>query len=310
MIGFTDVLSKILVLGIAMFIGFICVKSGYIKEEVQSALSKILVKVTLPILVVTTMTKLELDSERIIKCIIVLITAWLSLAVMFLIGLIFAKLFKMKGERAVMHSCMSCFGNIVFIAYPLIQAIYGDEGILYAALFVFANDCYLWTVGVYKLSAVSNAGSFKKNLKKLANSGTFAVCIALIMMAAGLRFGGILKTSLEGIAGTTTYLSMLFLGGTLAEVDFRHIYKRWTLFVLLAVKMIAFPMLLSFVLKTIGMDEVVAGVVVLQTAMPVSTVLTILAAEYKCDVVYGAEGAFITTVASLFTLPLIASVCI
>lgn len=304
MAEFSDIVSSILVLGIAVLVGFIAVKSGYISEAVRDSLSKLLVRVTLPILVVTTMTKLELDHDRIINSITILIVAWLSLAAMYLIGMLFAKIFRMQGARAVMHACMSCFGNIVFVAYPLIRTIYGDEGILYAALFSFANDTYLWTIGVYRLSTVNKAdANLKSNLKKLINPGTVAVLISFAMMAFKLHFGGILKEAFEGIGSTTTYLSMLFLGGTLAMVDFKHIYRRVTLFVLLAVKMVLFPIALALILSRTGIDRTVAGVAVLQTAMPVSTVLTILAAEYKCDVLYGAEGAFITTAACMITLP-------
>ncbi|MGN0181750.1 MAG: AEC family transporter [Candidatus Ornithomonoglobus sp.] len=304
MAGFGDIVSSILTLGIAMLIGFIAVKSGYIKTDARDAVSKILVRVTLPILVVTTMTRLEMDKEKLINCVTVLITAWMCIAVMFLLGILVSRLFRMKGERAALHACMSCFGNIVFIAYPLIRAIYGDEGILYAALFAFANDCYLWTVGVYKLSTVNKSGTgIKENIKKLVNPGTIAVLVSFAMMACHLRFGGILKTSLEGIAGTTTYLSMLFLGGTLADVDFGQIYKRVSLYAMLIIKMLLFPAALAAVLKLTGMNTTVAGVVVLQCAMPVSTVLTILASEYRCDVLYGAEGSFITTAACVVTLP-------
>lgn len=305
MADFNDILNSILVLGTAMLVGFICVKSGYIKNEAREALSKILVRVTLPILIVTTMTKLELDRERIINCIQILVTAFACIGAMCLIGMLTAKLFKMKGGRAVLHSYMTCFGNIVFVAYPLIRQIYGDEGILYAALFAFANDCYLWTIGVYRISGGSSGQGLKSSLKKLINPGTIAVAVSFVMMAFGLRFGGILKTALEGIGGTTTYLSMLFLGGTLAMIDFRNIYKRVSLYVLLILKMIICPVLIAAVLKAIGVNSVVAGVAVLQTAMPVSTVLTILAEEYKCDVVYGAEGAFITTLACIGTVPLV-----
>lgn len=304
--GFWGVVSSILVLGVAAAIGFICVKSGYIKTEVRDAVSKIIVKVTLPILVVTTMTKLELDMQRVLNCVTIIIIGWCSVGSLYLLGTLIAKLFRMNGAKKVLHSCMTCFGNIVFVAYPLIRGIYGDEGILYAALFAFANDCFLWTLGVYKLSNVnSRKGDLKNSLKKLVNPGTCAVAVSLVMMAFGLHFGGILKESLEGIGAVTTYLSMLFLGGTLASVDFKRIYKQVPLFVLTIVKMLLFPMLLLFVLKFIGIDSTVAGVAVLQTAMPVSTVLAILASEYKCDSVYSAEGSFVTTVLCVVTLPVV-----
>lgn len=303
MTEFYNVIETILVLGVAMLVGFVCVKSGYISNEVRESLSKIIVKVTFPVLVVTTMTKIELDSTKIVNSVTILIISFIVLGFLLLCGLATAKLFKMEDNRAKLHMCMNCFGNVVFVAYPLIQAIYGDEGVFYAALFSFANDCYLWTVGIYNISSKKGSGGFGQNIKKLINPGTIAVVTALAMLALNLRFGGILKQSLEGIGGITSYLSMLFLGGTLALVDFRNIYKRISLYIILLLKMILVPILLAVILKYIGIDDTVLGVAVLQTAMPVSTVLTILAEEYKCDSIYCAEGSFITTVACVATLP-------
>jgi hypothetical protein len=96
---------------------------------------------------------------------------------------------------------------------------------------------------------------------------------------------------------------MLFIGMTLAMVDFRHLYRRVSLFVLVAVKMLIIPALLIFVLKFIPIDDLVKSVLVLQAAIPTSTVLVILTTDYGCDTVYSAEGVFITTLLSLATLP-------
>jgi hypothetical protein len=136
--------------------------------------------------------------------------------------------------------------------------------------------------------------SIAGNLKNLLNPGTIAFAIAFIMMAFGLRFKGIVGTVLTGIGSTTTYLSMFFIGGTLALVDFRPIYKRVWLFVLMLVKMIIVPVLLMLVLKLFNFDDTVNAVIILQAAMPVSTVLVVLGMEYGGDVLYCAEGVFVT----------------
>lgn len=304
--GFSTIVNSILTLGLAMLVGFVCVKTGYITEEQKNALSKIIVKVTLPILVVTSLTKLELNHEKIVNSVYVLILALIIIGVMYAIGQLVSKLFHMDKKRAVMHSCMSCFGNVVFMAYPLIQALYGEEGLLYAAIFALANDLYLWTMGVYKMASTeSGETSIKKNLKNLINPATIGFVISFFMMITGLKFTGVIKDVLTGIGSTTTYLSMLFIGGTLALVDFRHIYKRVSLFVLVAIKMIALPICLIAILKLFNINDIVKYVVILQAAIPSSTVLTILATEYNTDVIYSAEGVFITTIASLFTLPIV-----
>lgn len=304
--GFETIINSILTLGLAMLIGFICVKTGYIKTEVKDAISKIIIRVTLPLLMITSLTKLTLDKTKVINSVTTVIAALIIIGILYIAGVLCAKLFKLEKPKAAIHICMTCFGNVVFIAYPLIQALYGDEGLLYAALFAFANDCWLWTAGVYTMSRVKGSGgSFTANLKRLITPATIGFLISLFMLITGLRFKGIIKDVLTNVGGITTYLSMLFIGMTLAMVDFRHIYKRVSLFALTLVKMLIIPVLLILVLKNIPIDPLVKSVLVLQTGIPTSTVLVILTTDYDCDTVYSAEGVFITTLLSLGTLPLL-----
>ena len=304
--GFETIINSIITLGLAMLVGFVCIKTGYITKEQNSGMSKIVVRVTLPILVITSLTSIDFDREKLINSIHVLLISLIVIALLFLIGTAMAKIGKMEKSQGVMHRCMTCFGNVVFMAFPLIQALYGAEGLLYAAIYELANDAFLWTVGVYKMTSINKKeNSFKSNLKNLLNPGTVAFSIAFIMMAFGLKFTGTVETVLTGIGGTTTYLSMFFIGGTLALVDFRHIYKRVWLFALTAVKMIVVPVILILILKLLNLDEVVNSVIILQAAMPASTVLVILGTEYGGDVIYCAEGVFITHLAGLITLPLV-----
>ena len=304
--GFETIINSIITLGLAMLVGFICVKTKYISEEQNNGMSKIVVRVTLPILVITSLTSLDFDREKLINSIHVLLVSIVVVAFLYAVGMLMAKMGRMERSKAVMHRCMTCFGNVVFMAFPLIQALYGAEGLLYAAIYELANDMFLWTVGVYSMNS-SNGGksSIGANMKRLLNPGTIAFAIAFVMMAFGLKFTGVLGTVLTGIGGTTTYLSMFFIGGTLALVDFRHIYKRVWLFVLTAVKMIAVPILLILILKLFNLGEMVTAVIILQAAMPTSTVLVVLGMEYGGDVLYCAEGVFITHLAGLATLPLV-----
>lgn len=304
MAGFETILNSILTLGLAMAFGFIAVKTGYISEDVKNAISKVIIKITMPILVITALTKVTLDQEKIINSLLVVGIAVVSIAVLYGIGILVSRMFHMDRPRAVVHQCLTAFGNVVFLGYPLIRAIYGEEGMLYAALYGFANDLFVWTLAVYQLATIAGKGkSTRENLKNLINPATIAFVVSFIMMIFGLKFTGILGNVLDGIGSMTTYLSMLFIGGTLALVDFRKIYKRVSLFLLVVVKMLIIPVLLILILRLFPLDPMVKGIIILQVAMPSQTILTILTTEYKGDVIWAAEGVFITTVASLATLP-------
>ena len=70
-------------------------------------------------------------------------------------------------------------------------------------------------------------------------------------------------------------------------------------------KLVIMPVAFLFLFKAFGIPEIILGVVVLEAAMPAQTVLTILAHEHGADYEYTAVGLFITTIASLVTLPLV-----
>lgn len=304
--GFNIILNQIAVLSLAMAIGFVSVKSGYISEDVKNALSKVIVKITLPLVVVMSLTKVDLNAEKAANCLIVAALAIVSVGILYFSGGITAGLFRMPRKRAIVHQCMSAFGNVVFLGYPLIEALFGAEGLLYAAIYGIANDAFVWTLGVYKLSSadIKNQKS-SGNWKNLINPVTISFVVAIVMMITGIKITGIFGTVFTSMGGTTTWLSMLFIGGTLALVDFKHIYKHWALFIMSAVKMVIMPVILIFLLRLLPIDPIVCSVVILQAAMPCQTVLTIITTEYNGDVVYAAEGVFVTTIIGLFTLPLV-----
>ena len=138
--GFETIINSIIKLGIAMLVGFVCIKTGYITKEQNNGLSKVIVRVTLPILIITSLTSLEFDTQKLKNSIYVLLVSIVVVAFLFAVGTVMSKISKMDKSRAIMHRCMTCFGNVVFMAFPLIQALYGAEGLLYAAIYELAND--------------------------------------------------------------------------------------------------------------------------------------------------------------------------
>jgi len=304
--GFNTILHSIILLALMIGVGYAAVKTKYISVDVKNALSKIIVRITLPMLVITSLTKVELDTARIKNSLILIAVAFSAILILYIAGGITAKLFRLKRDTAVVHQCMSAFGNVVFLGYPLIEALFGAEGIFYAALYGFANDLLMWTVGIYRLASLkSEKSNTLENMKNLLNPATIAFAISLVMMIFGWKFTGVVSEVLTGIGGTTTYLSMIFIGGTLATVDLKHIYKRVQIFLLAALKMVIAPILLVFIVRLLPVDEMVKSIIVLQLAMPTQTMIAILTTEYGGDVSYIAEGIFITTVLSLVTIPFV-----
>ena len=289
-----------------MLIGFAAVKTGYISADVKNMLSKIIVKITLPLLIISSLTEVELSAARIRNSVFVIISAVLIIGALYLLGGFASKILKLPPKTALIHRCMTAFGNIVFLGYPLIQALYGSDGLFYAALYAFVNDIFVWTFVIWKLNSVNGgAVDTKQSLKNCLNPPTVAFAISFIMLMFGIRLTGPVKELFEGMGGTTTYLSMIFIGGTLAEVKFSEIMKSASVLLIVLFKMILMPLLLIFIMDLLPFDEMVKGVVIMQAAVPSQTIISVLTKEYGGDTKYVAKGIFITTVLGLFTMPFI-----
>ena len=302
------VAESILILGIVMAIGFAAVKFRYVSANLRDSVATVIMKFTLLLLVITTLTKLEFTAELAKSAATMMAMAFISIFALFGLSCVTARFFKLSDSDRVVYKFLNCFGNAIFLGYPLIESVFGAEGLLYAAFYAFINDALLWTGGVYLVSreqSRQSGGSGKVSLKKLLNPATVSFLIAVVMLLFRVRLPGILQEVCSGIGSMTTYLSMLFIGMTLAQIDFRNIYKRGSLFFVSVFKMILIPVGLIYITKLLPLDPALRGAFILEVAMPAQTITTVLLERYGADTVYASEAIFVTTAISLGTLPLV-----
>lgn len=298
------VTEKVIILGIMMLIGFIAAKSGYVNKVIKDATSKLIVKIVLPCLIISSMTSKVFKLELLGNILTVLILSVLCIFLLLSLGILTAWMFRIPDKSKTIHKLMFALGNVVFIGYPVISSVYGEEGFFYGCIYWILNDMFLWTVGIVMLT--KNEKKEKGALvKKLINPNTVTYMLAVILFVAGIKLPPFVDTAVKQIGDLTTPLSMLFIGMNLAEVDWTKAFRKWWIFVLAPIKMIILPMGLIFALKFLGIDDMLVGVIVLQVAMPLQIVLSIVANEHEADSEYASVGMFVTTVLCLVTLPLV-----
>ena len=300
---FSAVSYQIAILALTILVGFIAAKTGYINIKIKNAISKIIIKIVLPCLILSSVSSKELEKELMGDIFVVFLMSVFCLLVLLGMGVITAKALKIpKGTEAV-HKLLSCLGNVSFVGYPVISAMYGETGFFYAIIYWLINDLFLWTFGVITLKN-EKPKSVKEVIKNLINPNTIAFTVAIIMLIFGIKMPKLLGDTVSSIGGLTISLSMIFIGMALAEVD-TTVLKKWWIFVIAPLKMIIFPILFIYIFKLLGIKEILLGAVVLEAAMPAQTVLSILANESDADAEYAACGMFVTTILSLVTLPFI-----
>lgn len=301
--NFMSVVEQVCVLGIVMSFGYIICKTGYVQAKAKDSISKLIVNLILPCLIISSISKQEFKSEMLGEISLVFVMSVFCISTLFFIGVLTAKLLKIPHATQSVHKLLISLGNVIFIGYPIISSVYGEEGFFYAIVYWMINDLFLWTVGVLMFSKEKAENSY--SIKNLANPNTISFLIATVMFIFGIKLPPVIHRAAEEVGALTTHLSMIFIGMALATVDVKTAIKKWWIFLVAPIKLVIMPVVFIYIFKFFGIEEVILGAVVLEAAMPAQTVLTILANEHKADFEYAAVGMFVTTVLSLVTLPLI-----
>lgn len=305
------ILEQIGILAILAVIGIGAVKSGIIQDEARSAIEKLVFYITLPLLIVTKISVLEITPEILQNGLKVVLFTYVILFIQIIFGRVSAKLFKLPKPQAVIHGLHTFLGNIVFLGFPLLDALFpGGEALLYAALYQLTMNTVLWTYGVMRLSPESQNLS-RANLKKLVNPNTIALIVALLMLTFQIRLPGIFQVSLGGLGGTTLYLAMIYIGILLAGTNFFMMIRKPDVLFLSFNKLILIPFLLMgmfFLLiqnSLVHINSVALSVLILEASMPCMTILVLLAKRFGADDQKAMENFVVSTVFSVFTLPLV-----
>jgi malate permease and related proteins len=305
------ILNQILILGVIAFIGVIATKAKVITETLKEGIASLVFNITLPLLILSSFISLDISFELLRNGLLVIIASFISLVFLFFSGYLSSRFQKLERDKAGIHILHTAFGNIVFLGFPLMNALFpGGEALFYATLFYLSSTTVLWTVGVNFLNYSSAPGTIQK-LRNLLNPNTVAFAIGIIFMLSGIRLPEFMEIPLGGLGDTTSYLSMLYIGSMLAQTNIRRVLRGRQAYILSVNKMIISPVLLIVMFRlildllSINMDPVAFTVVILQAGTPCMTVIVVLARKFNADDRHAMENVVISTIMSLITLPLL-----
>lgn len=306
---FSIITNQILILVFLAMIGVIATKSGIISEEVKNSIAKIVFNITLPALIISSVTHVELNQELLNNSLLVFILSNTAILLLYITGKISRKLLKLEGKKGDIHVIHTMLGNVAFLGYPLFSALYpGGEGLFYAVIFHLTQDVYIWTVGVFEFNHSKNF-SFKESLKHLINPNIIAFIIGIGMLILGLKIPAYFDSSVSGLGKTTIYLAMLYVGAILAQNPMITAFKKPEIFVLIFNKMLFIPFILLLIINLLStifglhLGDVAKTVVVMQTAMPCMAMVVVLAKKFGSDDIHATENLFLSTILSIALLP-------
>lgn len=312
------IIENVAVLFTMIAIGYIAAKSKYIPDpgKAKNVVSALIIKITLPLLIITALIKNNLDDDLITNALTVAAIAAIIVPLTFFIAWWVGKAFKIPNSTLVVHSCLSAFGNVIFLGYPLLEKLYGAEGLFYTAIYAMINDAYVYTMAIFLIAKHGTKHQGGVSLKRLINPLTISFVVAVLLMTLKVcfpaQFAQVLPENVlkpfSMLGQCTVPLAMIFIGLVLAGVNVSNVFKPATKYLTVVLKLIVMPVVLILVLRPFGLAPLVIAVVVMQMAMPSQTMVSVFAREYGADSQYSAEGTFLSILCSVITMPIILSI--
>lgn len=296
------VFNKIIALFLIILIGVYGTKKHIINDDVNKGLRRILLEITLPLLVINSFSfSFDEGMGRNI------ITAFIySILFMILGGIISYILLKpLKGEKKKILHFANFFSNCGFIGFPIINSIFGAEGVVYTSIFNMGFTIFLWTYGVMIFSDKLS----KENIKKvLLNPSIIAVYIGIPIMIFNIKLPASILDTTKIVGDMTAPISMIIVGSILSKVKIKSIFKEASVYYGALIKLIVIPLAIYMIKLIIKDNSSVIDTIIVIQAMPAAAMTSIFAADFDKEKEYGAIVVFVTTLLSIITIPVIVKV--
>lgn len=321
---FTLALSIMASLFLCIFVGFVAAKKDILDEQSIDRLNLLILNVTFPFMMVA-IFNIELTPEVVKYTIPIFFYGVYYQVILTIIAFIFIKIFDFGisrsetfgFERSKVVAFAMIFTNTGFIGLPLIGAVLGQEGLLYASLLNIPFNIICFTFGVYLLQPKGEKTHFdiKSILFTPAMIGVWIGLFLLLSQAVVpftfvvddkvTRLPAFLTNTIDLVGGITSPLAMIIVGASLKNTQFVKVLSDVKLHIFSLVKLIIAPIIIYGIGSIFITNHEILLIVSIFAGLPPGTVTTLFAEKFGHDYIYASEIVFITTLYSIITIPLL-----
>ena len=190
--------------------------------------------------------------------------------------------------------------NAVLLGNPVVESIYGLEGLSYAAVYMLPFRLATWTLGLAIFT-----GRRGNLIKAFLHPCVVTVFLGLLVIIVDFTPPVLVSRLIFSLGSCTTPLSMIVAGCILATVDPRKIWTKLTIYFTF-IRLVLIPLMVMGILLVFRPAPMIAGISVILCGMPAGVTTSILADKYGADSELASKIAFVSTLLSIITAPLLA----
>lgn len=193
-----------------MAAGFLFAKLVKVDDKEQKFLSKLLLYLINPLMVFNSFNR-EFDTNKLKQLAFVTVVSLVIFGIMILIGIL-TTLSKKKELQDFnqIDRIGVVFTNCGFVGIPLINGVFGSEGVFFLMGYLVCFNVLLWTYGYFQL------GGSIKPVKIITNPNIIAVFAGICFYCFQIKLPEFIQNPLTMIGDVNTAVAMILIGILLA----------------------------------------------------------------------------------------------
>ncbi len=297
----TENIQVMVTLFIIVLLGYVLCKRGYMGDKFDQKLSSIVIDVTSPALILSSvMGDCRPDRTLILP---LLGVGFLTYIVLMVYGFWVPRLITHDRDDRGMIGFALMFANVGFIGYPVVASVFGPEAVFYASLLNMPNTFFVFTAGVMLVRGEYSIRQL--NPKVLFSPSMVAAFLAALAVALDIRVPEAVAQPVTMVGAVTVPAALMIIGSSMARLPLRQIVGSPKVYVSAALRLLVVPVSVYLLFRVCGVNEVVNDINTVVIAMPVASFGTMFCMKYGRNPSLMTETTFVTTVASILTIPLV-----
>ena len=296
------ILNQTIIMLILMLAGVLCSKTGIISRQSNKDLSKFILQVVNPVVIFMSY-QTEYKTELAKNLLITFLISFLSMALsIMLITLIIRE---KDGRDTAIERFSSIYSNCGFMGIPLVNAMFGAEGVFYLTAYITVFNIFAWTHGIIIISGEKN---LKQAVKVLYSPTMIAIYLGIIFFFAKIRLPEIPSRAMEFISSLNTPMAMIVSGITMSATDITKLVKNINIYKICFFKLIFIPFVISILINLLSPHDINSKIkftVIIAASAPPAAMCTLQAVRYGKNSLYASEIFTAGTILSVITLPII-----
>ncbi|MDO4552781.1 MAG: AEC family transporter [Bacillota bacterium] len=301
--GISEILNSVLSIFVMILPGFALRRMKLLDQKHIGGLTTLVANVFLPCMVIDAM-QMPFSREVWENCLTVMKVVLYALVIALLLTWLMVKLVKVSRNQLGVLFFMLLFSNTGFMGMPLLNALWGQEALFYAAILELATDIFMFTIGI---AAIQYSAGEKARLsfRMLLTPGLFSVIVGLVLFLNNWTLPGFLGDGVELLGSATSATAMVIVGAMLGGMSLKQLLGDRKIYAVTFVRLFLVPAAVFVLLRLIMGDfSLVANSMVVLFSMPAAALSAILAEKYGADSEFGTKGVMLSTVLSVLTIPL------